>query len=73
MLNNLFGALEFSETLAEAGLLQVAQRELELLDVDQLPVLQKLHAATPARGGVRRGERPCRRNVTWVDMLGATA
>lgn len=59
--------------LAEAGLLQVAQRELELLDVDQLRVLQKLHAATPARGGVRRGERPCRRNVTWVDMLGATA
>lgn len=58
--------------LAEAGLLQVAQRELELLDVDQLRVLQKLHAATPARG-VRRGERPCRRNVTWVDMLGATA
>lgn len=58
--------------LAEAGLLQVAQRELELLDVDQLRVLQKLHVATPARPAPRRGDRPCRRNVTWVDMLGAS-
>ena len=58
--------------LAEAGLLQVAQRELELLDVDQLRVLQKLHAATPSRPVARRGDRPCRRNVTWVDMLGAS-
>lgn len=59
--------------LAEAGLLHVAQRELELLDIESLRVLQKLHPATVNRGPARRGERPMRRNVTWMDMLGASA
>ena len=57
--------------LADAGLMQVAQRELELHDVDQLRVLQKLHATATARGASRRGDRAKRGNVTWVDMLGA--
>lgn len=59
--------------LADAGLIHVAQREVELCDVDQLRVLQKLHATTAARTGARRGDRPARRNVTWMDMLGAAA
>ncbi len=59
--------------LAEAGLMNVAQRELELHDVEQLRVLQKLHPSSGARPGTRRGDRPTRRNVTWVDMLGASA
>ncbi len=59
--------------LADAGLIRVAQRELELHDVDQLRVLQKLHPSTAPRAGARRGDRPARRNVTWVDMLGAAA
>ena len=59
--------------LADSGLVRVAQREVELCDVDQLRVLQKLHAATAPRAGGRRGDRPTRRNVTWVDMLGVAA
>jgi len=59
--------------LADAGLIHVAQREVELCDVDQLRVLQKLHPSATARAGSRRGDRPTRRNVTWVDMLGAAA
>jgi CRP/FNR family transcriptional regulator len=59
--------------LADAGLVRVAQRELELLDIDQLRVLQKLHAGSAPRSGPRRGDQPARRNVTWVEMLGATA
>jgi CRP/FNR family transcriptional regulator, anaerobic regulatory protein len=58
--------------LAEAGLIHVAQREIELLDVDQLRTLQKLAPASGGRGG-KRSERQVRRNVTWVDMLGAAA
>ena len=59
--------------LADAGLMLVAQRELALHDVDQLRVLQKLHPAASTRSGSRRDDRPTRRNVTWVDMLGASA
>jgi CRP/FNR family transcriptional regulator len=59
--------------LADGGLIHVAQREVELCDVEQLRVLQKLHPSTAARAGSRRGERPTRRNVTWVEMLGAAA
>ena len=61
--------------LAEAGLIHVAQREVDLLDIDQLRVLQKLNATESAarRAGARRVGRPMRRNVTWVDMLGASA
>ncbi len=59
--------------LAEAGLMQVAQRELELHDVEQLRLLQKLHGPSGARPAVRRGDRPRHRNVTWADMLGVAA
>lgn len=68
--------------LAEAGLIRVAQRELEVLDADQLRVLQRVHGATgaPRPAATRRASappphagRPVRRNVTWVDMLGAAA
>jgi CRP/FNR family transcriptional regulator len=61
--------------LADAGLIHVAQREVDLLDIDQLRVLQKLSAGESAakRAGPRGAGRPARRNVTWVDMLGAAA
>ena len=60
--------------LAESGLIEVAQREVELNDVEQLRTLQKLHPQAAGRAGGRRAaERPTRRNVTWVDMLGASA
>lgn len=59
--------------LADAGLIQVAQREVQMHDADQLRVLQKLHLSAATRGSARRGDRPKRRNVTWVDMLGAAA
>jgi CRP/FNR family transcriptional regulator len=59
--------------LADAGLVSVAQRDLEIRDVEQLRVLTKLHPATGARAATRRANRAVRRNVTWVDMLGAAA
>jgi CRP/FNR family transcriptional regulator len=59
--------------LADAGLVRVAQRELELYDVEQLRVLQKLHPSSAPRAGARRADRAVRPNVTWVDMLGAAA
>ena len=67
--------------LADAGLVQVAQRELEILDPDALRVVQKVHgtvetgrpaARRPAPAPVAR-PRTIRRNVTWMDMLGAAA
>jgi CRP/FNR family transcriptional regulator len=59
--------------LAEAGLVRVAQRDVELLDVEQLRVLQKLHTSPASRASQERGGRQPRRNVTWVEMLGAAA
>jgi CRP/FNR family transcriptional regulator len=58
--------------LADAGFIRVAQREIELLDLEPLRTLQKLAPASGSRGS-RRADRPIRRNVTWVDMLGAAA
>jgi hypothetical protein len=60
--------------LADAGLITVAQREIELGDIEQLRTLQKLHTNAASRcAGRRPADRQTRRNVTWVDMLGATA
>jgi CRP/FNR family transcriptional regulator len=68
--------------LADAGLIRVAQRELEVLDAEQLRSLQRVHSAAeaPRAATTRRASvptvpagRPVRRNVTWVDMLGAAA
>jgi CRP/FNR family transcriptional regulator len=60
--------------LADAGLITVAQREVELNDIEQLRTLQKLHSGSAGRpAGRRSADRPGRRNVTWMDMLGATA
>lgn len=67
--------------LADAGLIEVAQRELDILDPGALRVVQKVHGSADAsRAPSRRtapaaavAARPIRRNVTWVDMLGAAA
>ena len=60
--------------LADAGLITVAQREVGLADIEQLRTLQKLHPNAAGRSAGRRStDRPTRRNVTWMDMLGAAA
>lgn len=59
--------------LADAGLITVQQREVALHDVEQLRTLQKLHPNAARTGARRAADRPARRNVTWMDMLGATA
>lgn len=60
--------------LDDAGYIRVAQREIEILDAEALRTLQKLPPPDASRkAAVRRPARTARRNVTWVDMLGAAA
>ncbi len=62
--------------LHDAGLINVTQREIEVIDLEALKKLQKLPTAPGARqaaAAARRAHRPVRRNVTWTEMLGAAA
>ena len=62
--------------LHDAGLIDVTQREVDILDEAQLKTLQKLPSAAASAkqaAPARRASRPVRRNVTWTDMLGAAA
>jgi len=59
--------------LHDAGLIHVTQRDIVVLDEQQLRTLQKL-PATGAKGATRRTPpRRVPRNVTWSEMLGAAA
>ena len=59
--------------LHDAGLINVTQRDVVILDLLQLKTLQKLPTSRePGKPAVRRvAPRTVRRNVTWTEMLGA--
>ncbi|MGE5615393.1 MAG: Crp/Fnr family transcriptional regulator, partial [Bacillota bacterium] len=61
--------------LHDARLVDVTQREVEILDETALKTLQKLPVVSRAKtsGAAQPVRRPVRRNVTWSDMLGAAA
>ena len=60
--------------LADAGLISVAQREVRAARRGPASHAAEAARVAPRRApGRRRGDRPTRRNVTWVDMLGAAA
>jgi CRP/FNR family transcriptional regulator len=60
--------------LHDAGLIHVTQRDIVLIDEPQLRTLQKLPGSSTAKqAAARKAARRVPRNVTWSDMLGATA